>query len=939
MKDDTEDKGNKRQTQRHSVNEEVSSPKRARLSDGNVEPASAGNYEDVASVYFEKDIFFRNDEDKAEFVSKLGNLNPETKQLLAMSVHQFYRTAWKKCPTNDKMTIFFMENIKSCKSQAVLEDFYKWRRDTKVVSIDTDNQDRMVNVGFQIAETKLSHKYDLTSFSKHIDGLFGICTDPMQLRKYVGPYFCFVQSSGMGKTKILWEYRKLTKENKTVHSFLIIQKEQREKEQDPVFDYSLDLTLAVPEVASMEGPDNTPLTEGQKEKMRLKAPGVAEQIYMALDKMLRSLKKVCGIEKEKQGTNKRIALLFDESQTLLKEEFGYKAFRFRCLRIWLREKRPGYTVVAVFTGTNSRLTSFLFESDTELTLPGEADTSRDWQLPTGSKVKYYTKGFLLYPPFYRTTTIGSCLDLVPKVVGISEYDRAVYFGRPLFALMAKENRLERNIHKVLYRMLCSHIWKVDDTGTTANEQTVSVETTTNEQEITGNEEPVTTETTANEQSVATETKAQPWTNVIWACINLFATRVQMGQTSAEVASELVANSYANFCGYISGSRTILLGYFPDPVCARLAMCMMDETYRAEVTVRSETHFIKGQSKEWWTGKLKEIFTSGIVSPEKGNFGEVVVALYMLFCGDMLRMQINRKGKERMDKERMEKEEQSSDVSETKIQEYSQFSVSLDDWLQLILSGGKVPDNKETPVTTDCKISVGFIQVCRNSLRSYSHSWNHLSDQCFLKHIYESGIAFYTCNNCPVIDMVVPLRIRRDGESIEYFAPMLVSIKCHTSFTQTQANLECKKMKDRAIKDGLGKALCLLIVFGSGKAKPFADFETADTVVTQKSDLGIKGSSVSDLLLEKGLVAKAIRIPFDDKFGLSALFNDMTPIGHIDSELLAAHTFLMAHQKAKDEKVDDVLNSRKALYSHATVSWREDYTLLRNAMVGSEIQEA
>ena len=114
----------------------------------------------------------------------------------------------------------------------------------------------------------------------------------------------------------------------------------------------------------------------------------------------------------------------------------------------------------------------------------------------------------------------------------------------------------------------------------------------------------------------------------------------MGHTSALVASELVANSYTNFLGYIPDSESVLLGYYPDPVCARLAMCMMDEAYEDVGVIRAKTRITKGESKKWWTQKLQEIFSRGIVSPDKGNLGEVVVALYILFCGDLLRTSIN-----------------------------------------------------------------------------------------------------------------------------------------------------------------------------------------------------------------------------------------------------------------------------------------------------------
>jgi hypothetical protein len=474
---------------------------------------------------------------------------------------------------------------------------------------------------------------------------------------------------------------------------------------------------------------------------------------------------------------------------------------------------------------------------------------------------------------------------------LSEYERAVYYGRPLFALLAKKEKLEESIQTVLYRMLWSHKWS------SKNQKKGKESTETNDQDG--------TQITKHDQSDST----RAWTLLILACINLLATRIQMGQTSALVASDLVANSYTNFLGYIPDSESVLVGYYPDPVCARLAMCMMDETYEHVGVIRATTRSTKGESKKWWTQKLQEIFSRGIVSPDKGNLGEVVVALYILFCGDLLRKE--------------------ADEVNKRIQKYTQFSVSMDDWLQMMISGGNFPLERERE-RMECSVSVGCIQVCRNPLRSYAHSWHSLTDQCFLKFIYESGIAFYTCNNCPLIDLVVPLRIEAQGpkKDFEYW-PMLISIKCHADFLDSEAAAECKKMKERARNDSVEKAFCLLIVFGSNQTNPFSDFETREEESPKK---------VSELLRERKLIAQAIRVPSNDMFGLSDHFNDMIPQGRMHSELLTAHTFLMGHQLNGKKKKDLFLESDKALYSHVNSSTKQDYNSLKEAMVHSAFRK-
>ena len=159
--------------------------------------------------------------------------------------------------------------------------------------------------------------------------------------------------------------------------------------------------------------------------------------------------------------------------------------------------------------------------------------------------------------------------------------------------------------------------------------------------------------------------------------------------------------------------------------------------------------------------------------------------------------------------------------------YTRFSVSLDDFLWSLKLGGKLPPASLESDKT-CNVSVGFIQVCRSSLGSCSDSWEALADQGFLKYVYESGTAVFVCPGCPVIDLVMPLRIETSAES--EFIPMLVSIKCHTSFGIESAADACAKMTERATTDNLTKAFCLLVVFG-WKSRPQSKTEKARRILT------------------------------------------------------------------------------------------------------------
>jgi len=96
----------------------------------------------------------------------------------------------------------------------------------------------------------------------------------------------------------------------------------------------------------------------------------------------------------------RLVILFDEAQILFKKYFGFDAFLFQCIRLWLRQVRKGFQFIAVFSGTASTLSNFFPDSSFVAQF-----TSRD------SKRIFVKGGKLLPLPFYQTTTIG-CLTTI-----------------------------------------------------------------------------------------------------------------------------------------------------------------------------------------------------------------------------------------------------------------------------------------------------------------------------------------------------------------------------------------------------------------------------------------------------------------------------------------------------------------------------------------------
>eukprot|EP00980_Cylindrotheca_fusiformis_P004795 scaffold1028_cov135-Cylindrotheca_fusiformis.AAC.5 len=71
------------------------------------------------------------------------------------------------------------------------------------------------------------------------------------------------------------------------------------------------------------------------------------------------------------------------------------------------------------------------------------------------------------------------------------------------------------------------------------------------------------------------------------------------------------------CGY-----AVSMSYFPtDPVCARLAICLMDEDWELP---DSRIH---GMSKKWWVEKAEVLFSTCRCVPEHRRDFRVMVALY------------------------------------------------------------------------------------------------------------------------------------------------------------------------------------------------------------------------------------------------------------------------------------------------------------------------
>jgi hypothetical protein len=718
---------------------------------------------------------------------------------------------------------------------------------------------RIATLDFQIVDSKLTHTFDVDAFIQQVyktkeaweeqTATTGGNWRGKPRAYYDAPYFCFIQSSGMGKTKIMYEavqtlngnhYLQSQREGCWWKSALVIPGRGLLDRQDTPYSK----TVFTHEI-------NFPT-----ENVNLSISARTTECFNRLDELLE--KVVAGQTPKspitatttsptslpwqpQKNSDNAVLLCFDEAQGYLKdltwndegsnEKVTARDYPFRVIRMWLRLKRHApVTVVAVFAGTTASIANFRFERhDDAQAFLSARPPSRDWWLD----VEMHEKGNRFFPVFTSTTTIGCLADSMSSSLpeDSDSFKRAILFGRPLFAKLDREGRLDGAVMtSILGRMLQVRTMKGD------------------------------------------------WRMNDASLFSVLATRVQMGQTSYPIASQLVSNGYANLLGVSEKEEQLRITFMQDPVCARLAMGMMSDSFQQGP--------FQGMGGTFWAEKLSALFQTGICVPEKGNAGEIFVALYFLLCGDILRTAMN---------------------SLT----MNSFTINLDEWIRLVKNGGHRPDNVVNAEQHD--FSINFIQVCRNNLRSFDRDWTGFKNQTFLRYLFDSAVAFYTYKECPLIDFVAPIKINCRNKD-PYFIPLLVSIKAGDTFSPGEASLDCARMIEKAQKSELKAALCLIVVFGSTVAS--TDYE----------GLALGEESIAQELLRENFVARVLRVRSDDKFGLLAQFRAMTSPGLETEELFASHSFIRAFDGDNKQ-----LGPKNAIRSDAVVAVQKTLDLLKNQL--------
>jgi len=527
----------------------------------------------------------------------------------------------------------------------------------------------------------------------------------------------------------------------------------------------------------------------------------------------------------------RVILLFDEAQGLMdgKDSSGGRNLFFRTVRWWLRQLRNEH-VLAVFAGTTAALTNFFPPDPPRMEFSRLAGKSFKNYNPEKPELEAEKK---LYQPFFELNTIGCLVNFLSSDAksSMTELQVATLYGRPLFAHYSMKNALNRDkiLRNCMKRLLLSSDELLDD---------------------------------------------------LEACFSVLGARVQMGTVqSFQFSSRLVSSGYAclaSFQPVQSKNRgyqsAVAISFMPDPYCAWMAMQLMNEEWK----VRLDVGELVGKPMTFWVEKAADAFRNSLCTPDKGDAGELFVALYMLGCADILR--------------------HDKDGNEGKL------SVSLEDWFQLLKSGGQTEagiSGRKTGQKQEAR-TVSFIQFCRSHWRSNSFC----TSTKVLEQIYLSGVAQYAYKNCEAIDMTAAICCRSKGKEPSYH-PLLVSVK-------NRATADCKAIEEwfESIKKYLNacrqkeegecpRALCLIVLAGCDK-------HPEDDALKSLLDNSLRRFPREDTYC-------LIIIPQADKLGVSKALRSLEERME-QTEVYVSHGFLAA----EDVPTDKLLRKATKMKAKVTV---------------------
>ncbi len=282
------------------------------------------------------------------------------------------------------------------------------------------SQPARAQIDLGVKDEALSHDFDLRNFEKRVAALLKWRESREERKVYLAPYLVVIQSSGMGKTKLLYEYMK---------------KKKKEGADSKIGDVKLLLCInRYTDVGE---------TVHEKFMVPISQPTAAERV-----KFISQLDGILA----KATKGKTLVLLVDEAQHLISTNMddvtcGNEGFYFRCFRSWLQMKDRN--VVAVFAGTTIKLSNLFEERRAATFSRGLSDYHEE-------------RGTKLYEPFFELTTSGAGKKDTAQIIDQEDEDchtdfmKSIPYGRPLFHVMKKEKRLDDAALKSIKERLLLH---------------------------------------------------------------------------------------------------------------------------------------------------------------------------------------------------------------------------------------------------------------------------------------------------------------------------------------------------------------------------------------------------------------------------------------------------------------------------------------------------
>jgi len=731
------------------------------------------------------------------------------------------------------------------------------------------------NYGFS---KKLVHDRDVIRFMARLETVGAWHYDEKVRSTYMAPILPIIQSSGTGKSRLIFEARSLLRSHGRPCRSILLTTKDAEKVKEELIDSERKAAEK-----TEAGKDTDRNSEPRKLKSYDEVYTVTEEKVLALSPrsgLREFIIKQCCLACQDENVDVQggiangaidVTLFFDEAQYLTTN----KGFLFRVLRYIVREKSfPGnllqrktkgevhvvglnqaidrFNVTVVLAGTNSSLGELFPETDT----PSNGSRYLD------SSGEYYDEGETPFSPFFIFRTQGcfsnenasSNAGNGPSETNTpSEYENMIRFSRPLFHLLHTEQRLNRNEeYDIALKILLG--------------------------------------------------KPLDWAKDERSCFSVLATRVQMGATNTSVVSDLVSKGYAHLTYFRSksGSDSGIpsLASFtcaPDPVCARIAMCLMDQSFSIEGdSVDSESTksrlAIVGASKTDVVSTMGKIFSSGLCLPAKGDVGEIAIALYLLFCGDILRARMNQ-GLSRC---------------------YHVLSVDFSSWMKLVWGGGEAELDAALRHDDPWEgLQVNCIQFFRYSIQS---SLEEMEKDTFLESLYLKGCGIYCPTNFEAIDHALSCLDSKNTNQNGYVG-LYISGKNYAYLSPQDAVDYLLKSYKTMKKKGISKGLLLLGIVGQ-------DRNTSDriTLCRNYEEKWRESQSEDDDAIEALVTAtetKDIRTAFrvgffclhSDGFGINRMLNDLSSVkDQQTAEIYSIHSELI-HKQVSRENENDKERSR------------------------------